>query len=63
MVGSPSLMSRSGLGALPDVREWSEVPSNCPEVVGRPSRISVSGRGPSQMSEVVGRPSLLNGSG
>ena len=30
--------------ALPDVREWSKGYSKCPQVVGRPSRMSRSGR-------------------
>ena len=30
--------------SLPDVREWSGSPTGCPGVVGRPSRMSGSGR-------------------
>ena len=37
-------MSGSGLEALPDVREWSGGPPECPGVVGRPFRMSRSGR-------------------
>ena len=37
-------MSSSVRLALKDVREWSGVPSGCLGVVGRPSRMSVSGR-------------------
>ena len=37
-------MTGSGREALSDIREWSEVPSGCQGVVGRPSRISWSGR-------------------
>ena len=36
-------MSGSGLEALPDVREWSGCPPECPGVVRRPSRMSVCG--------------------
>ena len=43
-------MSGSGQEALPNVREWSGVsprwlggPSGCLLVVGRPSRLSISG--------------------
>ena len=37
-------MSGSGRLALPDVQEWSAVPSECPAVNGRPSRMSGNGR-------------------
>ena len=37
-------MSGNGQETLPDVREWSEGPSGCPGVVGRPFRMSGSGR-------------------
>ena len=37
-------MSGSGREALPDVREWSGGPPGCPGVVGRPTRMSGSGR-------------------
>ena len=36
-------MSWSSLEALPDVREWSIGPPGCQGVVGRHSRMSVSG--------------------
>ena len=32
-------MSGSGQMALPDVREWSDGPTGCPGVVGRPSQM------------------------
>ena len=60
-------MSVSGREALPDVREWSGCPSGCPGVVGKPSRMSRSGRewsgGPPKCPGVVGRPSRMSGSG
>ena len=37
-------MSGSGRIALPDVRELSAGLSRCPGVVGRPSRMSMSGQ-------------------
>ena len=44
-------MTGSGREALPDIREWPEVPpgwssgsSGCPEVVGSPSRMTGSGQ-------------------
>ena len=37
-------MSVSGREALPEVREWSGGLPGCPGVVGRPSRMSGSGR-------------------
>ena len=37
-------MSRSGQEALPDVREWLGERPGCLRVVGRPSRMSESGR-------------------
>ena len=37
-------MSRSGRETLPDVREWSGGPPECPRLVGRPSQMSGSGR-------------------
>ena len=36
-------MSRSGQEALPDIREWSEDPPECPGVLGRPTQMSRSG--------------------
>ena len=36
-------MSGSSLEALPDVREWSIGPPGCQGVVGRHSRMSISG--------------------
>ena len=45
-------MFGSGPKTLSNVREWSRGPLECPEVLGRPSR----------MSGVVGRPSLMSGS-
>ena len=74
MFGSPYRMSSSGQLALPDVREWSAVPSGCPGVVGRPIRIFGSGRktlqhvqkwsgGPPKCPGVFGRPSLMSLSG
>ena len=52
-------MSSSGRLALPDVREGSGGPSGCPAVVGRPSRLSVSGERPFRMTE-SGQDSLLD---
>ena len=37
-------MSGSGQQALPDVRQWSGDPSDCLGLVGKPSRMSRSGR-------------------
>ena len=37
-------MSGSGAEVLTDDREWSGVPAGCPRVIGRPSRMSGSGR-------------------
>ena len=37
-------MSGSGWEYLPYVQEWSEFPPLCPGLVGRPSRMSGSGR-------------------
>ena len=37
-------MSLCGWEALPDVREWLKGYPECPKVVGRPSRMSGSGR-------------------
>ena len=37
-------MFRSGRESLADVREWSGGPPGCPGVVGRPSKMSGSGR-------------------
>ena len=59
-------MSGSGGEALPDVREWSAGPYECPGVVGSPSEKFGSGweslpevwvwsEGPPGSSEVVGR--------
>ena len=50
-------MSESGLDALPEVREWSGDPPECPGVIGRPSRMSGSpcrmfGRGRLALSDV-----------
>ena len=39
-----SQMSEIGPEAHTEVREWSRGPPVCPEVVARPSRISVSGQ-------------------
>ena len=60
MVGVPSQRSGSGSGSLPEggcgcgtlpeVRKWSRDLPGVPEVVGRPSRRFVSGRGPSRRS-------------
>ena len=50
-------MSRSGLESLSDVREWSGGPPGCPGVVGRPFRMV--GR-PARMS-TSGREAILNG--
>ena len=36
-------MSRSSQEAHPNVREWFGGPPGCPRVVGRPTRMSVSG--------------------
>ena len=33
-------MPGSGQESLPDVREWSGYPPECPGVIGRPSRMS-----------------------
>ena len=49
----PSQMSGSGLDALQDVQEWLGGSRGCPEVVGRPSRMSGSCRRPSRMSGSV----------
>ena len=54
--------------------EWSGGPPGCPEVAGRPSRMSGSGRealpdvrewsgGPPECPAVVGRPFRMSGSG
>ena len=61
-------MSSSCREALPDVQEWSEGPQECPRVVGRPARMSGSGREvltdvPHGYPGVVGRSSLMSGSG
>ena len=37
-------MSKSGREALPNVREWSGGPPECPGMIGRPSLMSGSGR-------------------
>ena len=59
----PSRMFRSGWLALPDVWEWSRVPSGCLGVVGGPYGYSgVVGR-PSRMSGMVERPSRMSMSG
>ena len=42
-------MSVSGRETLPNVWEWSEGAPRCLGVVGRPSEICGSGRGPSRM--------------
>ena len=80
-VGMPSRKIGSGLEALldvrkalPDVREWSGGPSGCPGEVGRPFRMSGSGRkpfpdiqewlgDPPGSLRVVGRPSQMSGNG
>ena len=49
-------MSGSGRKTLQDVRKWSGGPPKCPGVVGRSSRMSLSGERPSRMSGRVGRP-------
>ena len=67
-------MYDSGREALEDLREWSGGPSECPGVVGMPSRMSKSGgddftdvqewTGVTPGSPgVVGRPSGIYGSG
>ena len=43
-------MTGSGREALLDDREWSGDPSESQAVVGRPSRMSLSGQRPSRMS-------------
>ena len=43
-------MFGSGREALPDVREWSGGPREFTGVVGRPTRITSSGRRPSRIS-------------
>ena len=59
---------------LPDVRDWSAGYPGCPGAIGRPSRISGSGRvalpdvwewsgDPPGCAGVVGRPSRMSGSG
>ena len=53
-------MFRSNREALPDVREWLGVSLGCPEVVGRPSRMSGRSQETLRMS---GRPSRMSGSG
>ena len=37
-------MSRRGRETLPDVQEWLRDPYGCPVVVGKLSRMSLSGR-------------------
>ena len=51
--------------ALPVVLEWSSGPPGCPRVVGRPCRMSGSGRRPSQMSRsgLVALPDVREWSG
>ena len=44
-------MSGTGWGVLSDVREWSGGLFGCPGVVGRPSRMSGSGRDDLRKSE------------
>ena len=44
MVGRPCQIFRIGREVLLEVREWSGGPVRCPEVVGRPSRVSGSGQ-------------------
>ena len=67
-------MCESGREALPDVREWSDGPPECPGVVGRPSWMSGSGRvalpdvrewlgNPAGCLGVVWRPSQMSKSG
>ena len=60
MIGRSSRMSWCGREALPDDQEWSEGHPECPGVVGRPSRMTGSGREPSR---VVGRTSQMSGIG
>ena len=61
-------------GTLPDDRDWSGDPPRCPGVVGKPSRMSRSGRealkdvqewsrGLQGCPGVVGRPSKMSGGG
>ena len=45
-------MSENGREALPDVRERLGDPSGHPGLVGRPSRMFLSGGSPSRMSEI-----------
>ena len=52
-------MSGSGREVLPDVREWSRGYPECPGVVGRSSRLYVSGGRPFQMTG-SGRDSLTD---
>ena len=51
----PNVRERSE--SLPNVREWSGGPAECPGVVGKPSRMSRRPFGKS------GRPSQMSGSG
>ena len=48
---------------LPDFRELSGVPPGCPEVVGRPPRMSGSGLEALPDVRVVRMPSRMSGSG
>ena len=74
MIESFTWRCGSGPEALPDVREWSGVPSVGPGVVGRLLRTSRSGRealpefrewlgGPPGGPRLVGMPSRKSGSG
>ena len=60
VVGSLSWVFGRGRETLPDVRERLEGPTGCPEVVGRPSRMS---RRPRGCPGVVGRPLRMSRSG
>ena len=56
-------MSAIGREALPDVREWSGCPTQCPQVVGRPSLMFGSVRRPSLMSAIGQETPRMSGSG
>ena len=67
VVVKPSRMTGSGREALPDVQEWSGGPPGCPGVVrrqswvvGRPTRMSRSGR---EASRLDVRQAQMSGSG
>ena len=63
MVSVTSQRFGSGLETLPEVLKLSADTPEVPEVVGRPSRRSGSGRETFRRSEVVGRPSRISGNG